>query len=80
MAGRRRGEGLLGAGVEPLPPITPVLCFVDGDSPLIAPPDAFRGVRLESTRSLRKRLAGKLLDEAVIAQLTRILAGALPPK
>jgi len=80
VAGRRRGEGLLGAGVEPLPPITPVLCFVDGDSPLIAPPDAFRGVRLESTRSLRKRLAGKLLDEAVIAQLTRILAGALPPK
>lgn len=67
-------------GVEPLPPITPVLCFVDGDWPLISPPDMFRGVRLEGTRSLRKRLAGDVLDEAAIARLTRILAAALPAK
>lgn len=61
-------------------PITPVLCFVDGDWPLIAPPDVFRGVRLESARSLRKRLAGEVLDAAAIAQLARILAAALPAK
>ena len=47
-----------------MPPITPVLCFVEGDS----------------TRSLRKRLDGTVLDEAAIARLGRILAAALPPK
>ena len=36
-------KALLQAGLDPLPPITPVLCFVDGDWPLIAPPDVFRG-------------------------------------
>lgn len=72
---------LSGAGLDPLPPITPVLCFVDGDWPLIAPLDAFRGVRLESTRSLRKRLVGtSVLDEVAIARLVQILATALPPK
>ena len=40
-------KALLAAGVEPLPPVTPVLCFIDGDWPLISPPDVFRGVRLE---------------------------------
>lgn len=71
---------LRAAGLDPLPPITPVLCFVDGDWPLIAPPDEFRGVRLKSTRSLRKRLVGGVLDEAAIARLVQILATALPPK
>lgn len=73
-------QALLAAGVDPLPPITPVLCFVDGDWPLIAPPDVFRGVQLESPRSLRKKLVGEVLDEADIAQLARILASALPPR
>jgi hypothetical protein len=73
-------KALLAAGVAPLPPVTPVLCFVDGDWPLISPPDVFRGVRLESTRSLRKRLVGEALDEAAVARLARILAAALPPK
>ena len=36
-------KALVEAGLDPLPPITPVLCFVDGDWPLIAPPDVFRG-------------------------------------
>jgi hypothetical protein len=74
-------EGALrAAGVEPLPPITPVLCFFDGDWPLISPPDEFRGVRLEGPRSLRKRLAGEALDDVDVARLTRILSTALPPK
>jgi hypothetical protein len=71
---------LRAAGVEPLPPITPVLCFVDGDWPLIAPPNVFRGVRLEAARSLRKRLVGEVLDEAAIERLARILAAALPAR
>jgi hypothetical protein len=73
-------KALLAAGVEPMPPITPVLCFVDGDWPLISPPDVFRGVRLEGPRSLRKQLAGAALDAAAIARLARVLAAALPPK
>lgn len=73
-------SALQAAGVEPLPPITPVLCFIDGNWPLIAPPDVFRGVRLESTRSLRKRLDGTVLDDAAITRLTWILAAALPAK
>lgn len=57
------------------------LCFVDGDWPLIAPPDVFRGVRLESTQSLRRRLGRtSVIDEAAIAGLMQILAGALPRK
>jgi len=68
------------AGVEPVPPITPVLCFIDGDWPLISPPDVFRGVRLEGPKSLRRRLDGDLLDGTAIAHLARILATALPPR
>ena len=73
-------KALLAAGVEALPPITPVLCFIDGDWPLIAPPEVFRGVRLESAKSLRKRLSGDVLDEAAVAWVSRTLAMALPPK
>lgn len=73
-------NALQAAGVEPLPPITPVLCFVDGDWPLIAPPDVFRGVRLESARSIRRRLVGEVLDVAAIARLAQVLAAALPAK
>ena len=73
-------NALRAAGVEPMPPITPVLCFIDGDWPLIAPPDVFRGVRLEGPRSLRKRLAGNTLDETALALLARILAAALPAR
>lgn len=73
-------KALQAAGVEPLPPITPVLCFIDGDWPLISPPDVFRGVRLESAKSLRKRLVGEVLDEAGIQRLARILSTALPPR
>jgi hypothetical protein len=67
--------------VEPLPPITPVLCFVDGEWPLLRPPDSFRGVRLESERSIRKLVKGRqVLEQTTIEWLTRLLAEALPPK
>jgi Nuclease-related domain len=68
------------AGVDPMPPITPVLCFVDGEWPLISP-DEFEGVRLESERSIRKLvLRSHELQVAVIERLTAILAAGLPPK
>jgi hypothetical protein len=63
------------------PPIVPDRCFIDGDWPLITPPDVFRGVRLEGPRSLRMRLpAASVLGEGAIARLMRILGSALPPK
>jgi hypothetical protein len=68
-------------GVDPLPPLTPVLCFVDGEWPLISPPDTFRGVRLEGTRSIRKLLTVPVaLDASAIDHLAQILARRLPAK
>jgi hypothetical protein len=68
-------------GVEPMPPITPVLCFVKGDWPLLSPPSSFRGVRLDGTRSITGLLANpQVLDTAAIDRLTRVLAAALPAK
>jgi Nuclease-related domain len=72
---------LVGAGVEPPPPITSVLCFIDGDWPLIAPPDSFGGVRLEGPKSLRKAVTSTAtLDRAEIQDLAQVLAEALPAK
>ena len=69
------------AGEDPLPPITPVLCFVNGDWPLFRAPEEFEGVRLESERSI-KNLVGRSnqLDSVDIDRLTAILANALPSK
>lgn len=62
-----------------LPPITPVLCFVNGEWPLLRPADNFRGVRLESTRSIRAVVTHPvLLDADAIRRLTTVLARELP--
>lgn len=72
---------LASANVDPMPPINPVLCFVDGEWPLLSPPNAFLGVRLEGTRSLRKLVSAEQhLDALAIEQLTVLLATALPSK
>jgi Nuclease-related domain len=69
------------AGVDPLPPITPVLCFVDGEWPLVGAPDEFEGVRLESDRTVLKLVSrSRDLDAATIDRLTATLAAALPPR
>ncbi len=69
------------AGVDPLPPITPVLCFVDGEWPLVRAPDEFEGVRLESERTILKLVSRSHdLDAAAIERLTAILGAALPPR
>lgn len=68
-------------GVDPLPPLAPVLCFVDGEWPLLAPPSEFHGVRLEGTRSIRKLLTASIaLDAPAIERLAEVLAVGLPPK
>ena len=72
---------LVGAGIDPLPPITPVLCFIDGDWPLFGAPAEFEGVRLEGPNSLRKvATSSVVLDAGEIDRLARLLSAALPSK
>jgi Nuclease-related domain len=74
-------EALQASGIDELPPITPVLCFVDGDWPLINPPSSFGGVRLESERSITRLVGrGPAVDPNAIEWATRVLAAALPAK
>lgn len=64
-----------------IPPITPVLCFVKGDWPLLSPPQWFRGVRIEGARSITRLIrSAQILDVVAIDRLTRQLALALPPR
>jgi hypothetical protein len=72
---------VLQVGMQPNPPIVPVLCFVDGDWPLLFPPSSFSGVRLEGKRSIGKIvLKDSVLDAAAVDRLAGILARAFPPK
>jgi hypothetical protein len=67
--------------VDPMPPITPVLCFVDGEWPLFSPPDSYRGVRLEGANSIRKLVtSSRALDDSKIQRLASLLSTAFPPK
>jgi hypothetical protein len=73
-------RALTEAGVDPLPPVTAVLCFIDGNWPLFRPPKSYNGVLLESERSLARVIAaGGELDEDGIQQLALVLSSALPP-
>jgi hypothetical protein len=54
MAWQVKAVETLLASVEVVMPLTPVLCFIDVDWPLLFAPDSFRGVRLEDPKSLRK--------------------------
>ncbi len=66
---------------QPMPPITPILCFIDGEWPLIFPPEEFKGVRLESMKSIKKQLGGApLLQPEMISRIHHTLAAAFPPK
>jgi hypothetical protein len=74
-------SALQSASLDPLPSVTPVLCFVAGEWPLLFPPNEYKGVRLEGTKSLRRLLvASDALDQAGIGRLTTVLAAALPHK
>ena len=74
-------QALESADLDPLPPVTPVLCFIGAEWPLFRPPSSFGGVRLESIRSLRGLLADEqALDGAAIDRTLRVLATTLPAK
>jgi hypothetical protein len=63
------------------PPVTPVLCFVRGEWPFLFPPDTYRGVRLEGTRSIKKLvLRDEVLDDQAIGRVADVLSRHLPPK
>ncbi len=69
------------AGLEPPPPVMPVLCFIDGEWPLLWPPEEFQGVRLESKKSIKKLVtASPILDSSAITRLHQVLAIAFPAK
>jgi hypothetical protein len=59
--------------------ITPVLCFVDAEWPLLGAPREFDGVRTESPRSLRKLVSqsGTLTIEDVV-DIAVVIAHTLP--
>jgi hypothetical protein len=61
-------------------PVTPVLCFIDGEWPLLFPPTSFRGVRLAGGRSIKAMVnSGTILGPDEVARLAGVLASALPP-
>lgn len=65
----------------PMPPVVPVLCFLRAEWPVFFPPDSFRGVRLESPRSIRRLVSSPtVLTEAQAQFLLALLAEAFPPK
>ena len=72
---------LVAAEVDPMPPVAPVLCFIDGDWPLFGAPDEFADVRLEGPRSLRNAVTTPtILDSAAIDRIARLLATAFLAK
>ena len=67
--------------VDQMPPITPVLCFVDGEWPLFSPPDSYRGVRLEGASSIQKLVtSSRALDDSDIQRLASLLSTAFTTK
>lgn len=65
----------------PMPPVVPVLCFLRAEWPVFFPADSFRGVRLESPRSIRRLVSSSaVLTEAQAHFLLALLAEAFPPK
>lgn len=75
-------RGALGAaGATPLPPVTPVLCFVGARWARFRRPTEFEGVRLESPVSLKSLLLEPvLLDDQAISKLALALSEALPAR
>ena len=74
-------RALAEGGVEPLPQVTAVLCFVDGNWPIFRAPKSYNGVLLESERSLARIMGvtGKL-DQERVDRIARVLADRLPSK
>lgn len=61
--------------------VTPVLCFVDGEWPLLLPPESYKGVRIEGMRSIKTLVSGsRVLNREQIDRVSRVLATAFPAK
>lgn len=75
-------DALVSTGIDlAVVPVIPVLCFVDGEWPLLLPPESYRGVRLEGKRSIKKLIGGRqVLDKDQVERIARSLAGVLPAK
>lgn len=75
-------EALASAGPELSGfPVTAVLCFIDGEWPLLLPPESYQGVRLEGKRSIKKLVSGsRSLNREQIERIGRVLAIAFPSK
>jgi hypothetical protein len=74
-------SALAAAGVDPLPRITPVLCFASANWPWLFPPDEYQGVRLEGLNSLTKLVvAGHGAPPLEVDRITKILATMLRAK
>jgi hypothetical protein len=72
---------LAARAVDPLPHVSPVLCFLSVEWPLLGAPDSFRGVRIESPRSLKRLLTKSArLTEPEVDHLLVVLSEAIPPK
>jgi len=64
-----------------VPPVTAVLCFVEADWPLFAPPEEFAGVRLESRRSIKRLVTRtEVLHALERDAIAHTLGRAFPPK
>jgi hypothetical protein len=75
-------SALAEAGYKELPPVTPVVCFVDGKWRWpIAPPQSYHGIWLEDARSIIKFMSQRrVFDSEAISHISRALASAFPPK
>jgi hypothetical protein len=74
-------KALFDAGVDPLPPVTALLCFVDPSWPIFRRPKAFDGVLLESDRSIVQRLTEPvMLGREEIETYAGILSVAMPAR
>jgi Nuclease-related domain len=68
-------------GLDPMPVVSPVLCFLNVEWPLFRAPDSFRDVRIESERSLARVLTtSSVLTVAQADDLAALLAEGLPAK
>jgi hypothetical protein len=64
-----------------MPPVVPVLCFLEAEWPLAGAPEEFRGVRLESPGSIKRLVTNRpILDGDQIAKITAVLTARLPPR
>jgi Nuclease-related domain len=74
-------KAIAAAGLEPATPVIPVLCFVDGEWPLLWPSEEFQGVRLEGKKSIKKLItASQILDSSAIGRAHHVLATAFPAR